>query len=161
MQAISKMTKNIFYTILLQVASLTSAYSQNVNLIIQVNEKLIVSGLTNVYFTFDSIDNSQRFGVNYVPGDLILSTELLNRINSDTSSKLFLHFDYNSYAKQNRITANFYAELSRQILAEPYLILNIYDFRDKRYRHWYKWHTDKEFLAELTFPGSGMYIREK
>ena len=161
MQANSRMIKTIFYTTLMHLAFAGSAACQNVNLIIQVNERLIISGLTNIYFTIDSVTNRQKFYVSYVPGDLTLSPEFEDKIGSDTSSKLFLHFDYNIYSKENEVTANFYSELSQKELKEPYLILNIYDFRDKKYRHWYSWHTEKEFLSELTFPGSGLYIRQK
>jgi arginine utilization protein RocB len=155
------MTKNLFFGIILISTCWTSVFSQNVNLIIQVNARLVVSELSNIYLTFDSINNRQKFYATYVPGDLTLTSELWNKIKLDTSSRLFLNFNYYTYSNQNQEVANFFVELTRQALRQQYLILNIYDFRDKKYKHWYKWHTDKNFLAELVFPNSGLYIRKK
>ena len=64
------------------------------NFIIQVNEKIVVSELSNIHIVFDSIDNRKQFEVTYVPGDLIISDLVWTKINSDTTSKFFLKFDY-------------------------------------------------------------------
>lgn len=155
------MMKSIFPFLLLLLGSTWTITAQNINLIIQVNERLVISGLTNVYVVVGHDNNSVQTPVNYVPGKLTLTNEIWNTINTDSSRKITLHFDYNTYSKKKHNTANFYVDLAKQQLQNPYLILNIYDFRDKKYKHWYQWHTDKSFLAELTFPGSGLYIRQK
>ena len=157
----STMTLKVLITISLIISFLTTSLSQNVNFIIQINEKLIVTGITNIHIVFDSVESRKRFDINYVPGDLIISNEVWNKINSDSSTKLFLKFDYNTFTKNHHKIANFFVELTRWKLKQRYMILNIYDFRDKKYKHWYQWHTDKEFLAELNFPSSGIYIRQK
>ena len=46
----------------------TSIAPKNVKLIIQINEKLIASGLSNFHMVFDSINSRERFDINYVPG---------------------------------------------------------------------------------------------
>jgi len=147
---------------LLLLFSLTRTISgQNINLVIQVNEKLAISEVSHSYLVVGQDSNSVKMPVNYVPGELTLTTEIWNAINSDKSKKISLYFDYTTYSKDKQNVANFYTDLTRQQLQQPYLILNIYDFRNRRYKHWYQWHTDKDFLAELTFPGSGMYVRQK
>ncbi len=110
---------------------------------------------------FDSVESRKPFDINYVPGDLIINDEAWNKINSDSSAKIFLKFDYNTFSKNHQKIANFFVELTRWKLKQRYLILNIYDFRDKKYKQWYQWHTDKKFLAELNFPSSGIYIRQR
>ena len=133
--------------------------AQNVNLVIQVNEKLVVGSISGMYLLLDSGPLAKQIPVSYVPGDLLISKAAWTIINSDTTNKLSLHFNYNTYLKKNEETA-FYVNLTREQLTQPYLLLNIYDFRDKKYRKWYQWHTDKNFLAELRYPNSGVYIRK-
>ncbi len=137
-------------------------FGQNVNLVIQVNEKLVVSELSSIYLVFGTGTEVKKIPVGYVPGDLILDEKALALINADTLNKFSLRFDYNTYSNDNHEIANFYVDLTKQQIKQPYLVLNIYDFRDKKYRHWYKWlTTDKDFLAELRYPNSGIYIRKK
>ena len=155
------MTRNIFFTILLIIGIATTSVSQRkVNFIIQINEKLVVDGLSDIHLTFDSVDSKKGFAIDYVPGDLIISDEIWKKINLDTSTRFFLKFNYNTFTKGDQKTANFFVGLTKDNLMQRYLILNIYDFRNKKYKRWYQWHTDKEFLAELTFPNSGVYIRK-
>jgi hypothetical protein len=136
-------------------------FGQSVNLVIQVNEKLIIEGIEGMYLNFGSGNNAKKIAVDYVPGKLTLNKEAWNIINADTSTKFSLHFDYYSYSNNNQQVANFYADLNWRLLNQTYLVLNIYDFRDIKYKRWYQWHTDKNFLAEFRFPNSGIYIRKK
>ena len=46
---------------------------QNVNLIIQVNEKIVIAGLTQIALVVGNDKNAKRTLVNYVPGDLALN----------------------------------------------------------------------------------------
>ena len=153
--------KSIFLSLLLLLSLTWTITGQNINIVIQVNEKLAISEVSHIYLVVGQDGNSVKTPVNYVPGELTLTTEIWNAINSDKSKKISLYFDYITYSKDKQNVANFYADLTREQLQKSYLILNIYDFRDRRYKHWYQWHTDKDFLAELTFPGSGMYVRQK
>jgi hypothetical protein len=155
------MIRAVLVSLILIISLMTTALSQNVNLIIQVNEKIAVTELANIHIVFDSVDNRKQFDVNYVPGELIISDYVWTKINSDSASKFFLKFDYYTYTKDEQKIANFFVELTRFELKQPYLILNIYDFRDKKYKHWYQWITDKEFLSEFRFPNSGIYIRKR
>jgi len=151
-----------FIKLFILITSLTGqANGQNVNLIIQVNDRLILGGLTQIALVVGNDKNAKRTLVNYVPGNLTLTKEIWDEINSDTSKNIFLYFDYNTYTKGKQKVGNFYAEITRRQLNQPYLILDIYDLRDKKYKHWYQYHTNKDFLAHLTFPGSGLLIRQQ
>jgi hypothetical protein len=46
-------------------------------------------------------------------------------------------------------------------MKQPYLILNIYDFRDKKYSAWYQNDRKQEFVSELVYPNSGILIRKR
>ncbi len=155
------MNRKILFTFFLVTTALSATLGQKVNLIIQVNEKLSVTGLYNFHIAFDSVDSRKQFTVNYVPGDLTIDEDVWSKINLDSTSRLFLKFDYSTFDRGNQEIANFFVELTQQQLKQRYLILNIYDFRDKKYKHWYQWHTHNKFLAELNFPGSGIYIRKR
>ena len=134
---------------------------QDINLIIQVNERLEQSSFSNMYVTLDTIINHKKSMVDYVPSNLKLPADLLEVLETDSSKTIMLHFTYNTYKKDNHQTADFFARLTQHQMKQPYLILNIYDFRDKKYKHWYQYLTDKDFLAELKFPNSGIFIRKK
>ena len=136
-------------------------FAQSVNLIIQVNDKLIIDGLSRMYLRFDSTIEAKTIQVGYVPGELTLPEEIWKTINSDSSLRFSLHFDYNTFVGDKHQIESFYAELSPNILKERYLIVNIYDFRNRKYKRWYQWHTNEHFLAELRYPNSGLYIRKK
>ena len=110
---------------------------------------------------FDSIDNRKRYDINYVPGDLTISDKAWHKINLDSSSRFFLKFNYSTFKKADQSIVGFHVELTKEQLMQKYLILNIYDFRDKKYKRWYQDYTDDDFLAELYFPNHGILIRKR
>ncbi len=105
--------------------------SQNANLIIQVNEKLITKPLY-CSLTFDST-NGQRFNVWYMLGELMLDTLIWNKINKDSTKSFWLHF----YGIDKYNTTPYFAELTARHLRKSFLILNVYDFSEKKYKRWY------------------------
>jgi len=152
------MMKKYFLLILLCVAKLS--FSQNINFIIQVNDQLLTNGeIQNLYIKFDA-EKNEKYYVNYFPGDLIIDEKVLAKINS-TDSKFYLHFDYTTYRKENQQIANFEIELNKNILNQPYVIANVFDFRNRKYKNWYQRLTKENYLVQLTFPGSGLYIRSE
>jgi hypothetical protein len=150
----------LFSLILLVVITPASLGQKKVNFIIQINERLAIDGLSGINFSFDSVDSKEKYNVEYVPGELTISDDLWTRISSDTSKRIFLKFDYNTFTGDRHDIAIFFVEMKKYHLEQQYMILNIYDFRNRKYKHWYQWHTDKHFLAELNFPNSGVYIRK-
>lgn len=137
-----------------------SGQEHHVNLIIQINDKLIVDGLQEIYIKTDSIE-SERIYVKYVPGDLILTDSVYNLLNSEDTESFKLYFGYATHDKRKSEYTYFSVGLSKQIFSLPYLILNVYDFRDKRYRKWYQSYTKEDFLVERISPNSGVYIRNR
>jgi len=147
------MKKPFFYILLLLIALSYKATCQNANLVIQINEKLI-KGPLYCSITFDSI-NGQRSNVLYLPGELLLDSTIWNKIDKDSTKSFWFHF----YGTENLKTTPYFVKLTRRHLKMSYLILNVYDFSDKKYKKMYQWLTDKNYLVEPEFSGSGKYIR--
>lgn len=148
------MTKSTLYIFILFLALAKNADAQPVNLTIVVNEKLIRVPLICIV-TFGSLKR-ERFFVNYVPGELLLDTIIWNKINNDSVKSICLSF-YNVDKKP----VEYSAELTVAQLKKEYLILNVYDFSEKKYKRWYQWITDKNYLVEIGCEGCGIYIKKK
>ena len=153
------MFKTISILASLAICKLTAG--QDINLIIQVNEKLQLSSFSNIYVTFDSTKNSAKYEVDYVPGNLKLSENVINALKSDSSELIYLHLTYNTFSKTDHQTAQFFTRITNRQLQQPYLIWNIYDFRDSRYKKWYQRDKRQEFASELVYPNSGILVRNE
>ena len=133
-------------------------FSQNANLILQVNGKIVVNDFANVYLKFDLEGNSKKINVDYLPGDLKLTEEVWRIINSQPEKKFLLHVDYYTYKNGKQEIANFDLELSKYLLEQNYLIADIYDFRDKSYKRKYQYITDKNYLVQFYWsPENGVH----
>jgi hypothetical protein len=138
------------------------ALSQNANVILQINGRTLNYGeVSNIYLKFEENDNSKIYRPVYYPGDLILNEEIWGIIKSDTVTNFYLHFDYYTYRRGEQNIANFEIQLNRKLLEGPYLIIDVFDFRDEKYKHWYQYLTKENYLVELTYPQSGFYVRRK
>ena len=132
-------------------------YSQNVNMILEVNGKVLNGEISNLYIKY----GEEKYSVNYYPGDLILGDIVWAKIQAETQKKFSLHFDYNTFRKDNHEIASFEVEIGKETLKQPYLIVNVYDFRDKQYKKWYQYLTKENYLVEINCPNCGLYIRRK
>ena len=151
-----------FQLLLLMLTISNIGIGQNLNMVIQVNEKLVTSEISNLCLNFENVDGEKnRILINYYPGDLVLDNDIWGKINSETTKKITLTFDYNTYKNNERQIGNFSVEMQKYHFDKRYLILNIYDFRERKYRKWYGCLTDKEFIAELNFSQGGILIRCK
>lgn len=151
------MLKTIYILVALTFCQWT--FGQDINLIIQVNEKLQQGSFSNMYVTFDSLKGTTKYSVSYVPGNLKLPNEVINILRADSSKILYLHLTYNTFEKEDHQTAQFFTKLTERQLLQPYLIWNIYDFRNNQYRKWYQKDKTQEFTSELVYPSSGILIR--
>ena len=126
------------------------AQVERVNLIILVNDQ-VATTITNAEIIIDSAYYNDE--VTYWPGELQIDSSLYKLI-YQIGSEVHLKFEYYSYKGKKQGLANFCCELPLNSLPEsnPYLILEVFDFRDRRYRDWYSYLTDKNFLCELRFP---------
>ena len=147
----------LIFLLIVPMVTLTNGQDHRINFIIQVNEELIENQLSNLYLSIED----KRLETNYVPGELVISNKNYDSINSGDIENFYLHFDYNSYKGQRHSIANISVELTPEILKQPYVILNCYDFRDKLYKRRYQHLTSENFICELIYPSSGRLIRKR
>ena len=134
------------------------SFSQNANLILQVNGEIIKSGFANIYLKIDSEGNSKKIDVDYAPGDLKLTDEFWSILKNEPEKKFFLHVDYYTYKKGKQEVTNFDIELTKYLIEQRYLIADIYDFRDKSYKRRYQYITDKNYLVQFYWqPKNGIH----
>jgi hypothetical protein len=149
-----------FLSILLILTISNLGFGQNLNMVIQVNERLVTSEISNLHLTFENADGEKStIPINYYPGDLILDDNIWEKIKSDFTKKITLTFNYNTYEGNKHQVGNFNIEIQKYHFDKPYLILNIYDFRERKYKKMYGCLTKKEFIEELNFPQGGILIR--
>ena len=139
----------------------TNSYGQNGNVIIQVNDELVMSGIGNTYVKVNDDGTERSLGVDYVPGNFTVGQKVWEFIEKDSSKTFDFHFDYYTSKRKKLDIKNFKVELSAGLLKKEYLIINIYDFRNRKYRKWYGPYTDKEYLVEFRYPNGPMYPRYK
>jgi hypothetical protein len=138
------------------------SYGQNLNVVIQVNEKLVVSEIAGAKLNFKNIDQTvSSTQVGYHPGELILDDESWTKLKSDSTQKISLTFDFYTYKGTQQQIRNYCIEMDKYHFDKPYLIINIYDFRERKYRKRYSCLTDNDFIAEIYFPQGGILIECK
>ena len=148
--------------ILLIAITARFSYGQHLNMVIQVNEKLVISEISGVKLNFENIDKTKSsILVGYNPGELILEDGNWTKIRSDSTQKINLTFDYYTYKGAQQRIRNYSVEMEKYHFDQPYLILNIYDFRDRKYRKRFSCLTDNDFIADLYFPQGGILIECK
>ena len=131
-------------------------------MVIEVNERLVISEISNIELNFEKIDKTKSSTpVGYHPGELILEDQSWEKIKSDLTQKISLTFDYYTYNGTGQQIRNYSIEMGKYHFDKPYLILNIYDFRERKYRKRYSCLTDNDFIAELYFPQGGSLIECK
>ena len=125
-------------------------------MILEVNGKVLNGEISGLYIKY----GEEKYQVNYYPGDLILSDIVWGKIQAETQQKFYLHFDYNTFKKDNHEVVSFEIEIGKELLKQPYLIVNVYDFRDKQYKKWYQYLTKENYLVEINCPNCGLYVRK-
>ncbi|WP_422859482.1 hypothetical protein ACOKFD_00640 [Flagellimonas sp. S174] len=136
-----------------------SIHGQKGNVIIQINNELLTSGMLQP--KVKPVNSSFSYYAEYDSGILTISDKAWEEIEKDSIGKFSLGFQYRTCEKDKSNIAFFEIELSRQLLNQPYLIINIYDFRNRKYRRWYGPHTEKNYLVEFKYPGSPVFVRYK
>ena len=132
-------------------------FGQNiaVNMVILCNEKLINSQLSNVHFVVTTDQKDYNLPVDYLPGDLLLPKKIYDTILSDSVKSLRLFFDLNTFNGQNHYVLNIKTDFPKGLFDQPYLVLNVFDFKEKKYRRQFSYLTEDEFICEFSFPNSG------
>jgi hypothetical protein len=137
-------------------------FGQNLNMVIEVNERLITSEISGAYLNFENSDGTKsRNLVGYYPGELVLQVEDWEKINSESTKNIILTFDYNTFNSNSHQIGNFGIEMQKYHFDKRYLILRVYDFRERKFKKRYGCLTDRNFIAEFNFPQGGILIRCK
>jgi hypothetical protein len=137
-------------------------FGQNLNMVILVNEKLVTSEISGAYLNFETSNGTKsRNLVGYHPGELRLQPEDWEKINADSTKKITLTFDYNTFKGNGHQIGNFGIEMKKYHFEKRYLILRVYDFRDRKFKKRYGCLTDKDFVAEFHFPQGGELVQCK
>lgn len=140
--------------IIFLLTGLSNLVAQNFNVILQVNDTNLFGNIGNLHIR--NVENSEtKIYPNYYPGDLIIQNF------EDINEVFYLCFDYYTYKNKKQKIKNFKIKLSKQLLENPYLIINIYDFRNRKYRNWFQYLTEENYLVQLTYPNSGLYVRKR
>lgn len=152
----NKINLSIALALILCIANKTFGQQHRANLMILVNDELIEGGFPNFHITINT-DKPTRLEASYVTGDLFVDDSVYNKLQSVES--FTIHFDYYDFNKKEPL-ATFQVALTPKVFDLPYMILNIYDFRDKKYKKWYQEYTEEKFMVNRIFPNSGRYIRK-
>ncbi|WP_127019458.1 hypothetical protein [Flagellimonas beolgyonensis] len=152
-------SKSLIFIVVLIIG--IHSYGQSPNVIIQVNDELIISGIAQTKINISEGGFNKSFWVDYFPGKLILSQSAWEMIRKDSIGTFEFQFDYYTFKGQKSEIKNFKIVLSKSLLWGDYLIINIYDFRDRKYRKWYGPYTEKDYLVELKYPNGPIYARYK
>ncbi len=145
--------KYLWIILFFLITSIVKIQAQNSNITIQINEKLVTHPLY-CSIRFDSMAGPV-YNVFYLPGELLLDSVVWNKINSDTTKPIWFHFSNPFDLK----SAGYVTALTRKDLKRDYLILSVFDFSNKKYKRWYQWLTDKNYLIEKVSYGSGIRLK--
>ena len=136
-----------------------SGFGQNLNMVIDVNGQLITSEIGGVYLNFEYNDGTKdKIAIGYHPGELLLNENSWEKIKSEKTKKSILTFDYYTYKRGNQEIATFTVEMEKYHFNKRYLILHVYDFRERKYRRKYGCLTDEDYIYEFNFPQGGILI---
>lgn len=134
---------------------------QNLNMILEINGEIATSKISGFYLNFEYENGTKdKILVNYNPGELLLKEDSWKKIKADSTTKITLSFQYTTFKKNEVVanTKNIKSEMKKSYFEQPYLILRVYDFRERKYRKKYGCLTDKEYVTEFNYPRGGILI---
>ena len=145
--------------VLIIIGVFGNVFGQNLNMVIDVNDRLVTTEIACVYLSFEYAEGTKdRIAIGYYPGELILEKESWEKIQADKTEKITLTFDYYTLKKGNQEVENFEVEMKKGHFDNRYLILHVYDFREKKYRKKYGCLTDAEYITDFNYPQGGILI---
>jgi len=157
------MRHSILICFLIQTLLTINLFGQEtkVNLVIQWNDKLVRQEISNSRLYIETTKEIHNLDVSYNTGDLILPADVTTILNRDSIKSMTLTFDLNSFKRDKHEILNVKANFSKFLIGQPSLILNVYDFRDKKYKRGLGYLTTDNYICEYEFSGSGQYIWKK
>jgi hypothetical protein len=140
--------------------TLSLGQEQKGNLIIQLDDKLVESGVAaRIYIETDK--ETVNFSLEYYPGSLILPDQAFKMLKFDSIKSVALSLDLYSYEKGKQRLLNVKTNYSKFLMERPYLILNIYDLSIKKNKRELGHLTKNNYVCEYVFPNSGRLIRQR
>jgi len=149
-----------FNILILLIFGITNyVFGQNLNMIIDVNDELLTNYVGDAYLNFENEDGTtEKILIGYHPGELILEQNAWNKINSAEITKITFSFTYNTWKRGQHESINFKIKMKKYHFDKTYLILHIYDFRNRKYRRKYGCLTDENYIYEFRFPEGGILV---
>lgn len=135
-------------------------FGQNYNVVIQVNDETLLGGIVALSISNNDKQDEIRIFPQYYVGDLIIP-EYRKDDFDNLNEKFLLSFNYYTYKSDEQKVKRFNVELTRSILEKEYLIINIYDFRNRKYKRRFQHLTNKDYLVQLICPSCSLYIGRK
>jgi hypothetical protein len=161
MSKVDEMIGRLLLIMLTSATTLVFGQDVKINLVILRNEKLAIDQISAFEFTVTKGESVHRIDADYIPGELSLSKENFDRLVSDSTAGVRLLFNLNTFDKQKHYVLNVKNDFPLGLLSREYLVLNVFDFRDKKYRQRYGYLTKDNFISEFSFPGSGTRLIPK
>ena len=145
--------------ILLFFGLINDGFGQNLNMIIDVNDELLTNYIGDAYLNFENENGTkEKILIGYHPGELILNENAWNKIKSDETTEITFSFTYSTWKRQKQESVNFKMNMKKYHFEKQYLILHIYDFRERKYRRKYGCLTDQDYIYDFNFPQGGILI---
>lgn|SRR5690554_1846400 len=132
-------------------------FGQNLNMVIEVNGKLVISGAFNLHFEYED-GTKERISVGYEPGELKLTESDWKKISSDSTRSIRLTFNYDDFEKAKNQDSYYEIKMEKYHFNKRYLILRVYDFCERKYRKKYGCLTNADYISEFNFPQGGILI---
>lgn len=126
-----------------------------------LNDELVVDGIANSRIAIETEKGNYKLDFSYQAGDLILTREAFDVLKSDSIKSATLMFDVYFYRKKNYELLNIKTSFSKFLMQQPYVILNIYDLRDKKNKRQLGYLTKDDYICETVFPNGGRFLRHR
>jgi hypothetical protein len=133
-----------------------------VNFIIQLNDQLVFSeNMGSLQLLIETDEDKFNLDLTYWTGDLILSEEAVRILRQDRIKSATLMFHLYSWKKDKDIGLDVKTNFSKLLIEQPYVILNVFDLRDKVYRRQLGYLTKDDYICEYIIRNGGRLLRKR
>ena len=145
--------KNILFAFSIMVLFSTSSYSQNDSLIhkdfvLVVNDE-IRSSVGNLQFF--AYENGKRvdYYISYHVGNLSFQKKEYSKLINENIDSTYLEFDYHMYEGEKHTIRHFVINFPIDWTQNTYMILYLYDLKNKKYRNLFKTSKTETHIIEF------------
>jgi len=104
---------------------------------------------------------THKLDLSYQTGDLVLSEEAARILRQDSIKSATLMFHLYSWKRGKDKGLDVKTNFSKFLMEQPYVILNVFDLRDKTYRRQLGYLTKDEYICEYIIPNGGRLGRRR